>query len=293
MHAQRRCRRRHPGQERVRPDRRDRGRGRRGCPEWTSSSWSTTGRLTAPPPSPSAAGASVMRHARNRGKAAAMETGAEAVRLLEAGPAPGQPASPAVPRRRPGRDRGRGRRRWPSRCAAGQADMTIAVFSNRVQQGGHGFVMALSGSGIERATGWRPAQPLNGQRCLTRAAFEAARPLAPRLGRGDRAHHRPAPPGPARRPRSRCRSRTAPPAATGGPSCTGRASSPTSPGRWRPGSRRPRAGAAAGAARPPAAGPAAAASRRLPGRAAGRAGLAASAAERRADVRRRGRWARR
>jgi hypothetical protein len=33
-----------------------------------------------------------------------------------------------------------------------------------------------------RATGWRPAQPLNGQRCLTRAAFEAARPLAPGFG---------------------------------------------------------------------------------------------------------------
>src|SRR5258707_15618537 len=31
------------------------------------------------------AGASVMRHTRNRGKAAAMETGAEVVRLLEAG----------------------------------------------------------------------------------------------------------------------------------------------------------------------------------------------------------------
>jgi hypothetical protein len=42
--------------------------------------------------------------------------------------------------------------------------------------------VALSGSGILRATGWRPAQPLNGQRCLSRAAFEAARPLAPRWG---------------------------------------------------------------------------------------------------------------
>ena len=60
--------------------------------------------------------------------------------------------------------------------------MTIAVFANRVRQGGHGFVVALSGAGIERATGWRPAQPLNGQRCLTRAAFEAARPLAPGFG---------------------------------------------------------------------------------------------------------------
>ena len=64
----------------------------------------------------------------------------------------------------------------------GQADMTIAVFSSRVKQGGHGFVMGLSGSGIERATGWRPAQPLNGQRCLTRAAFDAAIPLAPGWG---------------------------------------------------------------------------------------------------------------
>ncbi len=38
--------------------------------------------------------------------------------------------------------------------------------------------MGLSGTGIRRATGWAPAQPLNGQRCLTRAAFELARPLA-------------------------------------------------------------------------------------------------------------------
>jgi len=60
--------------------------------------------------------------------------------------------------------------------------MTIAVFSTRVKQGGHGIVVSLSGSGIMRATGWRPAQPLNGQRCLTRAAFEAARPLAPGFG---------------------------------------------------------------------------------------------------------------
>jgi glycosyltransferase involved in cell wall biosynthesis len=127
-----------------------------------------------------AAGATVRRHDRNRGKAAAMETGAEAVRLLEAGhdrPVHhllfldgdlGQTAAEAGPLAAPVR--------------AGQADMTIAVFSDRARRGGHGFVVALSGSGIRRATGWRPAQPLNGQRCLTRAAFEAARPLAPRFG---------------------------------------------------------------------------------------------------------------
>ena len=55
--------------------------------------------------------------------------------------------------------------------AAGAADMTIAVFKNRVRLGGHGFVVRLSGAGIRRATGWAPAQPLNGQRCLTRAAL--------------------------------------------------------------------------------------------------------------------------
>src|SRR6202023_385196 len=66
--------------------------------------------------------------------------------------------------------------------ARGAADMTIAVFANRVKLGGHGFVVRLSGAGISRATGWTPAQPLNGQRCLTRTAFEAARPLARGFG---------------------------------------------------------------------------------------------------------------
>jgi len=127
------------------------------------------------------AGASVMRHARNRGKAAAMETGAEAVRLLETAEGRDRPrhllfldadlaesAAGAAPLAGPVR--------------SGEADMTIAVFSDRARRGGHGIVVALSGSGILRSTGWRPAQPLNGQRCLSRAAFEAARPLAPRWG---------------------------------------------------------------------------------------------------------------
>ena len=127
------------------------------------------------------AGAIVLRHARSRGKGAALETGAEAVGLLERSEERELPrhllfldadlaesAAHAAPLMQPVRD--------------GQADMAIAVFSERVRAGGHGFVVALSGSGIRRATGWRPAQPLNGQRCLTRAAFEAARPLAPGWG---------------------------------------------------------------------------------------------------------------
>src|SRR5215469_16223136 len=132
------------------------------------------------------AGAHVVRHARNRGKAAAMETGAEAVRLIESGAAGpivagtgprnllfldadlGDSAAEAGPLAEPVR--------------TGAADVTIAVFTTRVRKGGFGVVTATSAAGIERATGWRPAQPLNGQRCLTRAAFTAALPLAPGWG---------------------------------------------------------------------------------------------------------------
>jgi hypothetical protein len=119
----------------------------------------------------------VTRHPRNRGKGAALETGAEAVRLLDQREQRdaarhllfldadlGGTAALAGPLIEP--------------VVAGTADMTIAVFTTTVKLGGHGLVVGLSGAGIRRATGWRPAQPLNGQRCLTRAAFEAARPLA-------------------------------------------------------------------------------------------------------------------
>ena len=123
------------------------------------------------------AGAVVTRHARNRGKGAAMETGAEAVRLLD------QREQRVRPRHLLFLDADLGRtaaRAGPliEPVLTGAADMTIAVFATTVKLGGHGLVVGLSGAGIRRATGWRPAQPLNGQRCLTRAAFEAARPLA-------------------------------------------------------------------------------------------------------------------
>ena len=126
------------------------------------------------------AGARVVRHARNRGKAAAMETGAEAVRLLDTHDGVpsrhllfldadlAETAQDAAPLVEP--------------VLKGEADMTIAVFSSLVKLGGHGFVVRLSRDGIRRATGWSATQPLNGQRCLTRAAFEAARPLAAGFG---------------------------------------------------------------------------------------------------------------
>lgn len=127
------------------------------------------------------AGARVVRHGRNRGKGKAMESGAEAVRLLESRAGRTEPrhllfldadlmetARDAAPLVEPVRD--------------GKADMTIAVFSSTVKLGGHGFVVRLSRDGIRRATGWEATQPLNGQRCLTRAAFEAAKPLAAGFG---------------------------------------------------------------------------------------------------------------
>ncbi|GAA0953000.1 glycosyltransferase family 2 protein [Nonomuraea longicatena] len=119
------------------------------------------------------AGAKVVRHSRNRGKAAAMETGAESVRLFD-GDVPrhllfldadlGHTAAAAAALIEPVRQ--------------GRADMTVAVFSTLVKLGGHGIVVRLARDGIKRATGFEAVQPLNGQRCLTRAAFEAARPLA-------------------------------------------------------------------------------------------------------------------
>jgi glycosyltransferase involved in cell wall biosynthesis len=130
-----------------------------------------TGRLAA------GSGAKVIRHSRNRGKGAAMETGAAAVRLLDEDVPRhllfldadlGETAKQAAPLIEPVRE--------------GAADMTIAVFSETVRLGGHGFVVRLSRDGIKRLTGWTATQPLNGQRCLTRAAFEAAQPLAPGFG---------------------------------------------------------------------------------------------------------------
>jgi hypothetical protein len=119
----------------------------------------------------------VLRHTRNRGKAAAMQSGANAVALVDQRERRDRPrhllfldadlaesAAQAGPLTDP--------------VLAGTADMTIAVFATTVKLGGHGLVVGLSGAGIRRAVGWQPAQPLNGQRCLTRAAFEAARPLA-------------------------------------------------------------------------------------------------------------------
>jgi glycosyltransferase involved in cell wall biosynthesis len=124
------------------------------------------------------AGAVVIRHPRNRGKAAAMESGAAEVERRDA-EAEGslsrallfvdadlegtaiETAALAAP------------------VLSGEADMTVAVLPPQLESGGgHGFVVRLAREGIRKATGFVAAQPLSGMRCLTREAFEAARPLA-------------------------------------------------------------------------------------------------------------------
>jgi hypothetical protein len=122
-----------------------------------------------------AAGAVVVRHPVNRGKASAMETGAAVAAMRDIEDA--QPrlllfldadlgdsavnTAPLVPP-----------------VLVGKADCAIAVLPRQHGAGGRGFVTGLARRSIQRATGWTPTQPLSGQRCLTRAAFEAATPLA-------------------------------------------------------------------------------------------------------------------
>ncbi|MDE9366541.1 glycosyltransferase [Luteipulveratus sp. YIM 133132] len=119
------------------------------------------------------AGADVVRHPRNRGKAAALTTGAAyAVERghgdlpllfvdadLEASAARLGVLVPPV--------------------ADGRADLTIATLPpQKTAGGGRGFVVRLARNGIQRLTGFEAQQPLSGMRCLDRAAYDAAQPLA-------------------------------------------------------------------------------------------------------------------
>ncbi|GAB3295549.1 glycosyltransferase [Epidermidibacterium keratini] len=119
-------------------------------------------------------GANTFRHPINRGKAAAMQTGAAVVEMLDD---PGAAhlllfvdadlAETAVeldPLIGP--------------VASGQVDMTIANLPPQQGASGHGIVTGFARSAITQMTGWVPRQPLSGQRCLTRETYRAASPLA-------------------------------------------------------------------------------------------------------------------
>jgi Glycosyl transferase family 2 len=128
------------------------------------------------------AGATVVRHTRNRGKGAAMRTGAAVVSGLDTHDGRIEPrhllfldadleenAKSGDALVVPVRD--------------GAADMTIAVLpQQRTTGGGFGFVVRASKAGIRKLADFESTQPLSGQRCLTRAAFDAAQPLARGFG---------------------------------------------------------------------------------------------------------------
>lgn len=154
------------------------------------------------------AGAVVVRHKTNRGKAAAMVTGARVVAMREATELadggldfdeilhaeprePGHTGPLPVINPEPG----------PSRAllfidadlaetAANAAPLVNAVLDDGVDMaiallppqhtagGGHGIVVRTARTGIVRATGWEPRQPLSGTRCVTRELWEACQPLA-------------------------------------------------------------------------------------------------------------------
>jgi glycosyltransferase involved in cell wall biosynthesis len=121
------------------------------------------------------AGAVVVRHPHNRGKSEAMETGAAVVAMRDTDDDParhllfldadlGDSAANAAPLIAP--------------VLAGDADLTIAILPPTHATPDHGLVIDLARRAIARAAGWVPKAPLSGIRCLTRAAFEAATPLA-------------------------------------------------------------------------------------------------------------------
>ncbi|WGW11224.1 glycosyltransferase family 2 protein [Saxibacter everestensis] len=132
-----------------------------------------------------AAGATVITHPRNRGKAAAMMTGALAVKNRDISTAPGSDDDAAARFRALlfiDADLGETAVNTAPLAApvtSGHADMTIAILPRQsAAGGGFGFVVGLAAKGIRELSGFEATQPLSGMRCLSREAYEAALPLA-------------------------------------------------------------------------------------------------------------------
>lgn len=133
-----------------------------------------------------AAGAVVVSHTRNRGKAAALDSGVNALGILEQRDRLpeartlllldadlGDSAAQAGPLIEP--------------VVAGTADLTVGILPDQrtpsgADAGGLGLVMTTATRGIEELSGFTARAPLSGQRCLTRRSFELASPLAAGFG---------------------------------------------------------------------------------------------------------------
>jgi glycosyltransferase involved in cell wall biosynthesis len=128
------------------------------------------------------AGAVVVSHYRSQGKAAAMVLGASTVAAVEAREGSWPPRHLLFLDADLG-ESAVGAAALIGPVRAGDADMTVAILpAQATAGGGHGFVVRLSRRGVARLAGFEPTQPLSGQRCLTRTAFDSARPLARGFG---------------------------------------------------------------------------------------------------------------
>nr|WP_239579440.1 glycosyltransferase [Microlunatus panaciterrae] len=133
-----------------------------------------------------AAGAVVVSHTRNRGKAAAIDSAVNALGILE--------QRDKLPEARALLLLDADLEESAAACApliepvvTGEADLTVAVLpaqrtASGEEPGGLGLVMTTATRGIEELCGFSPRAPLSGQRCLTRRAFELASPLASGFG---------------------------------------------------------------------------------------------------------------
>ncbi|MDO5661588.1 MAG: glycosyltransferase [Brachybacterium sp.] len=157
------------------------------------------------------AGALVVRHPSNKGKAAAMVTGAMVVAMRESadradGGATFREELHAEPRVAghtgplpviaPGdvterallfldgdmTDSAAGAAPLVRAVLEDGVDMAIALLPQQEGAAGFGMVVRTARDGIRRATGWEATQPLSGTRCITREAWEACQPLAPGWG---------------------------------------------------------------------------------------------------------------
>ncbi|OKL53624.1 glycosyl transferase family 2 [Bowdeniella nasicola] len=121
------------------------------------------------------AGAAVVRHAVNRGKASAMETGAAVVAMRDIDNRP--------PRHLLFLDADLGESavectNLVTPVLEDVAQLTIAALPPQQGAAGRGIVVGAARKAIEKFTGWQPTQPLSGQRCITREAYEVATPLS-------------------------------------------------------------------------------------------------------------------
>ncbi|WP_394215047.1 glycosyltransferase family 2 protein [Brachybacterium vulturis] len=157
------------------------------------------------------AGALVVRHKTNRGKAAAMATGAQLVAIREGaeradggngfseelhaeprepghiGPLPVIDPSDTMPRAllfldADMTDTAEAAQPLVDAVLDEGVDMAIALLPPQDGASGMGIVVRTARRGILRTTGWEPTQPLSGTRCITRETWEACLPLAPGWG---------------------------------------------------------------------------------------------------------------